>query len=499
MIDKALVNMIVTDLQPVSIVEDKGFKEFVQVIDQKYTPPSRRTIMRELLPSMYLSKRAELEEQLKTIEHCSITTDLWTSRATEGYITITAHFITNTWKMRSVVLKTVHVNESHTSENIAAVLTQVTDEWNVSAKVHCATTDNANNIKRAIRINKWNHNACFAHTLNLIVTDAIKQDEELAELIQKVKQIVTFFHKSTKANDNLKINQNRLNIPNHKLIQQVETRWNSAYYMLERYLEQQEAIRTTLCLMDKNDLIISTDKNAMIEELITVLQPFEAVTKEMSGEKYTSISKIIPISKALQRITSGHRDTQGSQGSLNDKLIIGMAQRFLNMEDNQLVAFATLLDPRFKKVAFTNKVSAENMSRQLVSESSTHHAQGSHQPEDSVPNDPPPSENPLWRFFDEEVASITTSRTPGISAYTEMQQYLKQPVVPRKEDPLEWWGKNAHIYPTIAKCALKYLCGLATSVPSERLFSKAGELISMRRSSIKPKNVDMHLFLNKME
>ena len=139
------------------------------------------------------------------------------------------------------------------------------------------------------------------------------------------------------------------------------------------------------------------------------------------------------------------------------------------------------------------------MSRQLVSESSIHHAQGSHQPQDSVPNDPPPSENPLWRFFDEEVASITTSRTPGISAYTEMQQYLKQPVVPRKEDPLEWWGENAHIYPTIAKCARKYLCGLATSVPSERLFSKAGELISMRRSSIKPKNVDMHLFLNKME
>ena len=34
-------------------------------------------------------------------------------------------------------------------------------------------------------------------------------------------------------------------------------------------------------------------------------------------------------------------------------------------------------------------------------------------------------------------------------------------------------------------------------MPSEKLFSKAGEVIAARRSNIKPKNVDMILFLNK--
>jgi len=34
-------------------------------------------------------------------------------------------------------------------------------------------------------------------------------------------------------------------------------------------------------------------------------------------------------------------------------------------------------------------------------------------------------------------------------------------------------------------------------VPSERLFSKAGEVVAARRSNIKPKYVDMILFLNK--
>jgi len=34
-------------------------------------------------------------------------------------------------------------------------------------------------------------------------------------------------------------------------------------------------------------------------------------------------------------------------------------------------------------------------------------------------------------------------------------------------------------------------------VPSEKLFSKGGEVVAVRSSNIKPKNVDMILFLNK--
>ena len=78
--------------------------------------------------------------------------------------------------------------------------------------MHCITTDSASNMKQAIRINKWNH-------LALIDVDAIKQNADIAGLIQEVENIIAFFHRSTKANDNLKLNQNHLNIPNHKLKQ----------------------------------------------------------------------------------------------------------------------------------------------------------------------------------------------------------------------------------------------------------------------------------------
>ena len=114
--------------------------------------------------------------------------------------------------------------------------------------------------------------------------------------------MVTFFHKSSKATEMLSQMQTRLNVSNHKLIQQVVTRWNSVYYMLQRYLEQHEAIRTALCMLEKNDLV-SADSNGYIQEMIRILKPFEAVTTELSAEKHVLASKILPLARGLQRVT----------------------------------------------------------------------------------------------------------------------------------------------------------------------------------------------------
>jgi hypothetical protein len=68
--------MVVTDLQKVGIWEYTGFLEFLKVLDPKYTPPSRHTIMRENFPRLYQAKKDELLEKLARIRWCSITTNL---------------------------------------------------------------------------------------------------------------------------------------------------------------------------------------------------------------------------------------------------------------------------------------------------------------------------------------------------------------------------------------------------------------------------------------
>jgi len=52
-------------------------------------------------------------------------------------------------------------------------------------------------------------------------------------------------------------------------------------------------------------------------------------------------------------------------------------------------------------------------------------------------------------------------------------------------------------YPRLIKLTLKYLGMPATSVPSERVFSKTGEIVNRRRASLKPSYVDMTVFLSR--
>ena len=101
---------------------------------------------------------------------------------------------------------------------------RITDEWGITAKVVCVITDNASNIVASIQLNGWKHLPRFAHKLNLVVQDFLKTDTELARIQKKCCDIVSYFHRSSKATDKLDSIQSCLKIESHKLIQDVETR-----------------------------------------------------------------------------------------------------------------------------------------------------------------------------------------------------------------------------------------------------------------------------------
>ena len=147
------------------------------------------------------------------------------------------------------------------------------------------------------------HVPFFAHTLNLAVSEAIKADTKIHQLRKSCRDIVSFFHRSVKASENLKEIQLQLGIPENKLIQEVETRWNSTYYMFERITEQHQAITTALCLSGRKAMCLSSSDVSLLKAAMAVLKPFEATTKEISADKHISISKVIPLAKSLQRLT----------------------------------------------------------------------------------------------------------------------------------------------------------------------------------------------------
>ena len=175
-----------------------------------------------------------------------------------------------------------------------------------------------------------------------------------------------------------------------------------------------------------------------------------------------------------------------------------MATRFRNLEEKGFIAIATLLDPRFKKIPFLNQSSVQQMTRMIVSDASTlaepHDPAEQHQ--STTDTNSNKDVNSVWEVF-EQVAASTSNRSTGISAFNQLDQYFKAPVIDRKNNPFQWWRDNSHVYPAIANVAKVYLSTVATSVPSERIISKAGELISAKRNRVKPKNINTLLFLNK--
>jgi zinc finger BED domain-containing protein 1 (E3 SUMO-protein ligase ZBED1) len=64
-------------------------------------------------------------------------------------------------------------------------------------------------------------------------------------------------------------------------------------------------------------------------------------------------------------------------------------------------------------------------------------------------------------------------------------------------DPLQWWYNHGRVsFPMLQGLAFKYLTIPATSVPSERLFSSAGDIISSKRASLGAELARELIFLN---
>ena len=79
-LDELVVRIIVEDIQPLSVAEDKGFRRLVHALDPRYDLPSCREITRTLLPSMYKGEVEIIKKELEKAKHISLTTDIWTSR-----------------------------------------------------------------------------------------------------------------------------------------------------------------------------------------------------------------------------------------------------------------------------------------------------------------------------------------------------------------------------------------------------------------------------------
>lgn len=86
-----------------------------------------------------------------------------------------------------------------------------------------------------------------------------------------------------------------------------------------------------------------------------------------------------------------------------------------------------------------------------------------------------------------------------LDSSSEISRYLQSPLGKLNENPLKIWEETRDLYPNLAKIAPRYLSVVATSVPSERLFSNAGQVLTQQRNRLKGHRLSKLLFLHSCE
>ncbi|KAJ8025314.1 Zinc finger BED domain-containing protein DAYSLEEPER [Holothuria leucospilota] len=198
----ATCDMIAKDALPVSFVEGDGFCDLMKAIEPSYTVPSRKTVS-TLLLAKFVAKKMNVKAAIEGMASVSLTTDCWTSRASEGYMTVTAHSIDEAWRNVSFVLDTTPVGgadrEDVVVRHTAAALTQqmsaIVEEWALEEKLGAIVHDNASNVKNIGRSLGVDDVPCAGHTLQLCVNNGLKAHANIGRLISCGRRLVGHFKK----------------------------------------------------------------------------------------------------------------------------------------------------------------------------------------------------------------------------------------------------------------------------------------------------------------
>ncbi|XP_030252892.1 zinc finger BED domain-containing protein 4-like isoform X1 [Sparus aurata] len=354
----------------------------------------------------------------------------------------------------------------------------------------------------------------------------------VARLLGRIRRIVNFFHRSPTATAVLAAKQKLLLCPDiseHKLIVDVTTRWNSSLDMMERYLDLQPVVAAALLSPEvrRNAREVDTLDNLDIrdaEDIMKLLTPLKTVTTVLSDEQNPTVSLIVPLKHTIEQSMLPVEEDSTMVSMMKKAIFNNLSDRYTGPGDKHLLD-CTALDPRFRSLPHLTEdqrqdvfqrvkekaVQMHNQTNSPVEETnegvtdtgaSTHAAELPADQADMVDADlqqPPLKktalEDLLEGTFTESVGAAQTDHMCGIE--TEIVRYRSEMSISLTSCPLKWWKENSKFYPLLSPLAKAYLTTPATSVPSERVFSTTGDVVTSQRSQLRPENIDMLNFLKR--
>lgn len=177
---------------------------------------------------------------------------MWTSTlSSEAYLGLTIHYIDQNWILRHFLLDIIPFKTRHTGVNMSTAISRILYEFNLADKALALTTDNESAMLVCGRILteefeqdlsnlSFSHYRCSAHILNL----AVKQGMEIIDQeILAVRKLMSKIKNSVLLCDDLRelCTMEKLEYLRPEI--DVETRWNSTYFMLYKLQRIETALQ----------------------------------------------------------------------------------------------------------------------------------------------------------------------------------------------------------------------------------------------------------------
>ena len=312
------------------------------------------------------------------------------------------------------------------------------------------------------------HQPCFAHTVQLVVKDGLKQADQINRVLRKIKKFVSHVRSSTKASDLLE---------SEVRLQAAVTRWNSQLNMLKSLLK---ISNDTMEKIDFNEKPNQHDLN-IVRDLVEILTPFLWATDLTQGQNKVTASMILPVVRGLRNeINKLHKKSKSRFVSTLKSSIDARLSKY----EQECFKLAAALDPWWKLAWCTTLLEATDI-KQLVIEIVTvlynNSSLTTSVESTESPDSPPiPKRSKLFQFMTD--TPIATTPIEGINAViSKVETYFDTLCLPEDSNPLVYRQSQHSQQPQLAEIACHYLSIPASSGPVEWLFSVAGKVFQPDR------------------
>ncbi|KAL8470747.1 hypothetical protein ACS0TY_033349 [Phlomoides rotata] len=338
---KDLASMIVLHEYPLSMVEHFGFRRFLSSLQPLFKVVSRNTVKNDIMKIYEFEKTKTMRIIEKNTSKIAITTDMWTaSNQKKGYMAITAHFIDETWKLRSRIIKFIYVSCPHTAEVLCDVLVDCLMDWFIDRKLSTLTLDNytTNDVMINLILNKLDNQSLWLEDGLDVIGDGI----------ENIRSSVAFWVATPKRCEKFEETARLLKVStSRKLVLDCKTRWNSTYKMLKVAICYKDVFTR---LKQREPLYKSAPKEEeweIVRDICDKLKVFNSVTELFSGTEYPTANLYFP---KICEIKMSLKEWLCCGKSIIERMTMRMLDKFEKywFQINGIMGVATILDPRYK-------------------------------------------------------------------------------------------------------------------------------------------------------